>query len=376
MSGGKKIKVLQILDKLGISDSSIHGVSRLLSWWLPEFQNTDCEVVLIELRHHSKATEVFREMGADVMTLGRSKYDPRTLFDLIRIIKQEKADILHCHGYGSTTFGRLAGALTSTPVIVHEHMIDDNIPFYQKMIDRLLAPLTAKGIGVSRAVEIFMTDLRAIKPDRVEVVYSGLPHEFTQTHPQDEITRLIDELGLKREAFRIGITGRLDPLKGHRYLLQAIAALPQRDDIECLIVGDGELREDLEALAGEIGITKCVHFLGYRNDIAKILATFDIQVICSLSEGLSLSMLEGMAAGKAIIATAVGGIPEIITNEVTGLLIPAQDSESLERAIEYLRSDPALRQKLAENARAECLAKYTNANTVKQFVNIYHKLLT
>jgi glycosyltransferase involved in cell wall biosynthesis len=185
-------------------------------------------------------------------------------------------------------------------------------------------------------------------------------------------------LNLKQDVFRIGITGRLHPVKGHKHLLiavAAVAAVAQSQTIECLVVGDGESRQDLEALADELGIENQVRFLGYRDDIADILATLDVLVISSLSEGLSLSMLEGMASGRAIIATNVGGIPEIITDGKTGILVPPEDSESIAQAVLRLESDRALREDLGRNARRECLNNYMIPKTVEQFSNLYRNLL-
>ena len=128
----QKIRVLQVLDKCAIRGSPIHGVSRLLLTWWPAFRDTQIELSLCVLRGGYGTCDAFKNIGVVVQDISRSKIDPRTILDLLTIIKRDDIHILHCHGYGATTFGRIAGFLSKTPVIVHEHMIDDNIPLFQK----------------------------------------------------------------------------------------------------------------------------------------------------------------------------------------------------------------------------------------------------
>jgi len=167
-----KIRVLQVMDKCAIRGSPIHGVSRLLLTWWPEFQHGDTELSLCVLRGEGGCT-VFSKAGIAVEDLNRGKLDPRTVIDLVKIIKRDQIDILHCHGYGATNFGRVAGLLTNTPVIVHEHMVDSQIPVYQKFADLMLSPFTSKGIAISATAKyllshpvrvVFLPDVFANQP--------------------------------------------------------------------------------------------------------------------------------------------------------------------------------------------------------------------
>ena len=161
------INVLQVMDKCAIRGSPIHGVSRLLLTWWPGFSNTNINLQLAVLRGGYNTCDAFTSIGIDVIDLGRSKLDPRTVFDLVKIVKEQQIDILHCHGYGATTFGRIAAKLANTPVIVQEHMIDKAIPFYQEVVDIILSPLTSQGIAVSKAVQTFMIKKRHIKQKKM-----------------------------------------------------------------------------------------------------------------------------------------------------------------------------------------------------------------
>jgi len=168
-----RIRVLQILDKCAIRGSPIHGVTRLLLGWMPEFQKANVDISLCVLRN-DEGCNGFSHLGIPSEILNRAKLDPRTILDLIKIIKREKIQILHCHGYGAATFGRIAGFITGKPVIIHEHMIDATIPLHQKIADKLLSPLTSKGVAVSNAVKTFMTDARSIPERKMQIIYNSM----------------------------------------------------------------------------------------------------------------------------------------------------------------------------------------------------------
>ena len=330
------------------------------------------------MRYPSRATEVFRELGADVLTLGRGKYDPRTLFDLVKIIRRENADILHCHGYGSTTFGRVAGLITRTPVVVHEHMIDNTIPSHQVLIDKVLSPLTAKAIAVAGAVKTFMTTKRGIPADKIEVIYNGLPLEYCKKFSEEEKADIRYNLDLADTTDPIiTIVGRLDPIKGHEVLISALSKLTNSNLLyTCLIVGDGELMPSLRKLTKDLGVSEHVRFLGFRNDISEILSITDIMVISSYSEGCPLTLLEGMAAGKAIVSTAVGGIPEMLEDGETAIMIESGDSKAMSSALEILIKNKVLRTKLGAQAKQACEENYLITHTISHFKDLYQKLLT
>ena len=152
---GGQIRILQVVDKCAMRGATIHGMARLLITWWPAFHGTDFLFSFCVLRGREGGLSEFRAIGVDVIDLNRHKVDPRTILDLARIIRRDNIQIIHCHGYGSSTFGRIAAKICGISVIVHEHMIDENIPIYQKVADFLTSPLTTKGIAVSNAVADF-----------------------------------------------------------------------------------------------------------------------------------------------------------------------------------------------------------------------------
>src|SRR3979409_2504837 len=160
----RPLNVLQVCDHLGWEGSRMHGGKRLCGWMTPRFDRDRFRVSLVSLRRKDLSEETLDTLGVDITYLERSKFDPRTLRDLLRIIDRKQIDILHLHGYGATTFGRLAAALRGIPAILHEHANLTDTPWFQKVADRLLAPYTDIAIAVSKSTADFVIDARLIPP--------------------------------------------------------------------------------------------------------------------------------------------------------------------------------------------------------------------
>ena len=216
------IKVLQIADKLAVGDATIHGVTRLLSWWIPRFDRSRYDVSVCSLRKRDRAGQYLENIGISVSYLNRGKFDPLTMTDLLCLLKREKVDVLHLHGYGAWTLGRIAGKYCGVPSIIHEHMVDRNIPLYQRITDKTLSKLTAHAIAIYISVKNFMTQYRYIYEPLVDVIINGIPLENFGEQFQN-ITSGIEEIYRKRfnipyDHIIIGTVGRLDANKGHRDL--------------------------------------------------------------------------------------------------------------------------------------------------------------
>ena len=372
----ERINVLQVMDKCAIRGSPIHGVSRLLLYWWTHFRETDFNFSLCVLRGGHGTCKPFSEIGVEVLDLDRSKIDPRTVLDLIRLIKREKIDILHCHGYGATTFGRIAGLLSGTPVLVHEHMVDENIPLYQKLVDRLLAPFTAKGIAISKAVATFMTGPRAIRQASMEVVYNTIPAEFCREYTPDEKEGVRKMYGIPDNVTLIGMVGRLDPVKGYTDFLQAAVIISKAyPESRFIIVGDGELRDTLEQQAESADIRDKVLFLGHCNNVLAIVSLLDVFVSASHSEGFGMAIAEAMAQKKPVVATSVGGVPELIEDSTSGLLVKPGSPDELAAAIIRILGDNVLKGALGENALSRIRGNFMVQRTVEELGRIYRDVL-
>lgn len=350
-------------------------MQRLLLWWWPEFRRSAAEMSLCILRERNAAAQSFDDAGIPVRFLGHGRFDPRTPQHLADLVRRERIDVLHCHGYGSTNFGRIAGRLTKRPVIVHEHMIDGAMPGYQRIADRMLSASTDRAIAVSAAVADFLEKDRAVRRDRITVVPNGIPDDSFLPHPET-IPLLRAELDIPDGHTVVGTVGRLHPVKGHDTFLRAAAeVVASRPNTSFVIVGDGSELFPLEDLATELGIRDRVRFAGYRTDVAALIAMFDVLVVASLSEGFALTAAEAMAQAKPVVATRVGGIPEVVADGVTGRLVPPSDPSSMGKAILEVLANPQRAAAMGEQGLRLCRERFSIAANVRRFCEIYEEIL-
>ncbi len=367
--------VLHVCDKFGVRGSSIHGVSRLFSWWLPRFDATRFTVGLVGLKHPEPATQWLAEQGLPVHHLGRHRFDPRILTDLVALARRRRIRILHVHGYAAADFGRLAARLAGTRLVLHEHFADPAMPAYQGLADRVLAPLTDRAVAVSHSTRDFLVRERFVPADRVRLIWNGAPlDEFAPAGPE-RARRVRRELGLPENGPVVGSIGRLNAQKGHRFLLEAAAPLCRRqDDLRVLVVGDGDLMEELRGQAAGLGVADRVVFAGHRTDVPDLLAALDVFCISSLYEGTPLALFEAMAAGRAVVSTAVDGCREILEDGVSGLLVPPGDAAALEAALDRVLADAGLRDSLGRRA-LEASRAYDVRSCVRQMEALYDEIL-
>src|SRR5437899_2898369 len=336
------VGVLHVCDKFGVAGSSIHGVSRLFSWWFPRYDPARFTVSLCGLKRPEPASQLLEEQGIPVRHLGRGRFDPRILRDLVRLARERQAAILHVHGYAAADFGRLAARRTGAALVLHEHFADPRMPGYQGLADRLLAPLTDRAIAVSASTREFLIPQRHVPEAKVRLIWNGAPlAEFAPVAPAEALAVRRD-LGLPAGAPVVGSIGRLSEQKGHRYLLDAAArVLPERADTRFLIAGDGDQMEPLRRQAETLGIASSVVFAGHRPDVPALLGAIDVFCISSIYEGTPLALFEAMAAGKAIVSTAVDGCREVLEDGVTGLLVASRDPDALAVALVRVLDDGA-----------------------------------
>ena len=245
----RPLNVLQVCDHLGWEGSRMHGVKRLFSWMIPRFDRDRFNVSLVSLRKKDLSEETLDALGIDITYLERSKFDPLTLGDLLRVVDRKRIDILHLHGYGATTFGRLAGAIRHIPIILHEHANLTDTPWFQKIADRLLAPTTDIALAVSASTAEFVVQARKIPASKVKVVYLGVPlEEFNRSRSAAEIAAARAELGIEPQEFAVGTITRLHESKGNSYLIDAAArVITERPSVRFFLVGEGPLLHDLQA---------------------------------------------------------------------------------------------------------------------------------
>ena len=331
----------------------MHGVKRLFSWMIPRFDRERYNVSLVSLRKKDLSEETLESMGVDIEYLHKGKFDPATLTALLKVIDRRQIDILHLHGYGATTFGRIAGKMRGLPTILHEHANLTDTPWFQKIADRMLASSTDIAIAVSKSTADFVINARLVPTERVKVVYLGVPlEEFSRPRTVQEMAEARHELGATPDEFIVGTITRLHDSKGNEYLVDAAkAVLQRRPKTRFYVFGEGPLRPALEAQAKALGIADRFVFGGFTRDVAATLSAFDLSVFPSLWEGTPLTVFESLAMGKAIVATDADGLVDVLTHDRDALIVPKRDAAALAGGIVTLLDSPELRSRLSVQAR-------------------------
>ncbi len=353
----------------------MHGVKRLFAWMIPRFDATRFNVSLVSLRRKDLSEDTLEQFGVDVSYLGRHKFDPRTYGHLRRLLEAKRADVVHLHGYGATTFGRLCAWRLGLPAILHEHANHTDTPWFQKVADWALAGQTDLAIAVSASTAEFTTRARLIPAARTKVVYLGSPlDEFARPRSPAEIAAARAAMGIAAETIAVGTVTRLMPSKGNQYLVEAVPEIVRRQPrARVFIVGEGELQGELQAQAEALGLGDRLVFVGFKRDVSEVLAALDVVVFPSLWEGTPLTAFEALAAGKPIVSTDADGLLDILTAGRDALVVPKRDAAALARAVTDLIADPALAASVATEARRTG-AKYDIAVFVRKMERLYEIL--
>jgi len=301
---------------------------------------------------------------------------------LYRTFREQRPTIVHAHMFKARVLGGAAAVLAGVPLVetLHGNVLKG---YYGRLRTRII--LTAErlvGRRLARAVivpsEHQLGDVRrfSIAPREKVVIhrYGINLCPFLRSESYAGQTRR--ELGIPANAVVCAVIGRLVQIKGLSFFLQAIEMVVRQAPapVYALVVGDGELRSSLEAECVTRGIAERCRFLGWRTDLDIIYGDVDIVVLGSLNEGTPVSVIEAMAAGRAIVATAVGGVPDMLTDGVSGTLVPAADPYGLAGAILRLANDPDTRSRLGTEARRRALADYTTDALIERTLQLYNRV--
>lgn len=255
-------------------------------------------------------------------------FDWRWMLRFKRLLKDEHVDLIHAHEFDANVQGAFVAALSGIPLVATVH---GKNYFWEKLRRRVAyrwVSRRATMVTVSQNLKHFIVEKVGIDPGNVKVVYNGV-HGLPQIDSSD-IRKCREELGVPGGNQIVGVVGNLYPVKGHQYLIASIpAVLAKCPNTTFIFAGRGQLEAELKAQALELGVDGQIRFLGLRQDIPRILSVLDVFVLPSLSEGLSMAILEAMVAGKPVIATDVGGNPELVEDGETGYLVPSQNSQAL-----------------------------------------------
>lgn len=316
-----------------------------------------------------------------IPTLGREISlldDVRALGSLIRLMREFKPDIVHTHLAKAGTLGRVAARIAGVPVVIHTYHGTVFHGYFGSLRSRLF-------LGIERAVARLTTRLVAITAgQRRDLIALGIGSEakvveiplglelapFVDAPSRAEARTL---LGLTFDEPVVAIIARLVPIKDVGLFLQALARLSSA--ATGIVVGDGEERASLEAQAAGLGIASRCRFLGWQRDVRSVYAAADVVALSSRNEGSPVSIIEAMAAGRAVVCTDVGGVSDVVTTGVSGILVPYGDAEALALAIDRLLADPAARERLGNEARRAVYPRYDVSRLVTDITALYASLV-
>ncbi|MFX0210316.1 MAG: glycosyltransferase family 4 protein [Candidatus Hodarchaeota archaeon] len=369
-----KINVLVALDKASYN-GKIHGGGRSFFNIVTRINQKRFNVIPCILRKEDSLKSLFEKHGVRVNYLGRGKFDPFVLFDFIRLIKSEKIHILHLNSFASHQFGRLAGAITGVPTIIHARGLTDYpYSWYQQISDWFLARFTDQAIAVSKIVKEAYIANRKIDGDKVIVMPNGVPLEEFKPLPAEQRREIKRRLGIKPDHQVVGTVTRFIELKGNRYFLEAAAKVLQiLPNTNFLVVGDGPLFQELKKLSRQLKLENHVFFTGFSDNVPAILSIIDVKVVSSLSEGFGNILVEAMSMGKAIVATNVAGLKEIVTDGKTGLLVPPRDPQAMAEQIIYLLQHEKERNRLELKSQDES-RKYALDVYIRNLEKVYEEV--
>jgi L-malate glycosyltransferase len=317
-----------------------------------------------------------------LMSFGRS-FDLRGALRMGRFLAREHVDLLHTHVLIAMHIqARLGAKMAGVPSISHLHIgnpFNQNrvIRAYQRLLDNRSARWCADLIAVSEATKKEYIQ-QGISCNRIGVIYNGI--DIDQIRPNRSRESVLDGFGLSRDAQLVGLVGRLCPAKGQETLIKAIPEIMRsQKDAYFIFVGkdlesNGPYQEKLEQLAHDLGVQHRIIFTGYRSDVADLVNAFDVMVLPSKVEGLPLVLLEAMALRKAIVASDVGGVSELIRSNETGFLLNSEDVQGFANAIVQFLEQPVLRNEFGARSRDRVASHFSQQAMVEQIFERYDEI--
>ena len=311
----------------------------------------------------------------------RPVWDLRGLVRLTRFLRSEPYQIVHTHTSKAGFVGRLAARLAGVPVIVHTahgFAFHEESPVsvrrFYSVLERLASQWCDRIVTVSEFHRTWAIELGICSPRRIVAIPNGIAEVVRNR--EVGLAEVRREMGARHGDLVILSMARLAPDKGLEYLIEAANILPRTGRrIRIVIAGDGSERDRLEQLAGHLGVTDRVVFLGFREDVGDLLAASDLVVLPSLREGLSIALLEAMATGKPIVATSIGSQREVASRADMARLVRPADALALSEAIVRLAGDEALMARLGASARALYESRYTENRMLQSYRQLYFDLL-
>ena len=304
----------------------------------------------------------------------KSELSPKILFSLLtlsRVIREKNIQVIHAQTRVAQVLSFWIYKFLKIPYVSTCH------GFFRPRFTRIKFPCWGvKTVAISEAVRGHLANDLKVKYENIKLIHNGLDfNEFTE-HTQDQVNEYKKWIGLKDGPI-IGNIARLSTVKGQNYLIAAMREVVDKiPSAQLLFVGDGKIKEDLIKQSDDLGLSKNIFFIPSVNQTSSVLAVMDIFVMSSNQEGLGLSIMEAQAMGLPVIATLVGGIPELIDDNKTGILIPAQDSSVIAKAVISLLENKQLARQLGDNAKRSVREKFSIDKMIDETERLYQSIIT
>ncbi len=382
----KKIKILRVIARLNVGGPAIQAISLNR-----ELNNNEFEATLVYgvVSKGEADITTFPGMGVErgilLPGLGRELHplkDISTLLKLIAIIRRERPDIIHTHTAKAGAVGRLAAVLCGVPILIHTfhgHVFHGYFSplktSFFKLIEKLLAAFTTRIIAISPTQKKEIQSILKIPEDKFEVIPLGFNLDKFAKCRESSTGEFRKTIGATQDDIIITIVGRIVPIKNHALFINvARLLLEKHNNLRFAIVGGGELQDQSEALARQLGISDRVVFAGWRSDIDKVYADTDITVLTSDNEGTPVCLIESLSAGVPVVSTDVGGVKDVVFDGRNGYLAPKGDAEALAAVVEKLIKSPDERARMGINGKVDAAERHSFSRLYNDIVFIYHQL--
>jgi glycosyltransferase involved in cell wall biosynthesis len=337
---------------------------RKLGWDLRLITLSDGGILVDQLRHES----------VPVIELGLNKTNILyKLTKLLSIWKKDKPRILHTHLFHAGLIGRILGKIAGVhPIFVHQAGPELFRGRFRVYLDKQTSSLVTQYVATSDFVNQILQTREQIPQNKIIIIPNGIvtsEYELSRSRPESWPNIVAGTV--------LGTVGRLAPEKGHFLLLDALSILQQNGFIfYALMIGDGILKDDLIQKTKTLHLEDCISWVGSQTNVPDWLTFFDLFILPSQWEGISLALLEAMAAGLPVVATSVGGTPEVVTNGETGLLVPPSDPQALADAIQKLIENPSLSREIGQAGKRHCQQNYDIDRIVKEIDSLYRQYIS
>ena len=361
----KKINIIYVIPALGLG-----GAERMLVDLVLGLDRQRFTPMVVCLIRGGVLTEQLMNAGIPVIVIGKkTKLGIGALFKLASFLDSQRPDIVHTHLFGGDFWGRVATLMIrrdgKPAIVTTEHNMNLGEGVVKRWIKRRLAPHTHVVIAVSQAVRDYALKVEKVMPQKMAVISNGVS--------LPAVSATTPTLSHRPGAVIFGTIARLEPQKGHDHVVKALRGL-REENWEYWIVGDGSQRKKLERLVERYELEPHVKFLGWQVRATDYLRQMDIFVLASRWEGQGIALIEAGLAGLPVVATNVGGIPEVVTNEVTGVLVPPRSERRLAEALERLLKNGELRSRLGKQAKVEMKEKFNLTQMIDRYTAVYESL--